>query len=98
MPSKSRLIASALTLTIAQPTLQKKIREAEQEWVPYIVVVGEKEVESGMLSVRDRELKGQQVNMTTEQLIAKVFEKIAGKPFKPLPLPVYLSKRPQFHG
>ena len=63
-------------------TLQKKIREAEQEWVPYIVVVGEKEVESGMLSVRDRELKGQQQNMTTDQLIAKVSEKIAGKPFQ----------------
>ena len=79
-------------------TLQKKIREAEQEWVPYIIVVGDKEIESGMLSVRERELKGQQQNMTTEQLIAKVSEKIAGKPYKPLPLPMYLSKRPQFHG
>jgi threonyl-tRNA synthetase len=79
-------------------TLQKKIREAEQEWVPYIIVIGEKEVESKTLSVRDRELKGQQQNMTTEQLISKVSEKIAGKPFKPLPLPLYLSKRPQFHG
>jgi threonyl-tRNA synthetase len=79
-------------------TLQKKIREAEQEWIPYIIVVGEKEIESGTLSVRDRELKGQQQNMTTEQLIMKVSEKIAGKPYKPLPLPLYLSKRPQFHG
>jgi threonyl-tRNA synthetase len=79
-------------------TLQKKIREAEQEWVPYIIVVGEKEVESGTLSVRDRELKGQQQILTIAQLTAKVSEKIAGKPFKPLPLPVYLSKRPQFHG
>jgi threonyl-tRNA synthetase len=79
-------------------TLQKKIREAEQEWVPYIIVVGEKEIESGTLSVRVRELKGQQQNLTTEQLIATVAEKIAGKPFKALPLPVYLSKRPQFHG
>ena len=49
-------------------TLQKKIREAEQEWVPYIVVVGEKEVESEILSVRDRELKGQQQKMTTERI------------------------------
>jgi threonyl-tRNA synthetase len=79
-------------------TLQKKIREAEQEWVPYTIVVGEKEIESGLLSVRDRELKGKQENMTTEQLIAKVTSKVAGKPFKPLPLPVQLSKRPQFHG
>ena len=79
-------------------TLQKKIREAEQEWTPYIIVVGEKEIESGTLSVRDRELKGQQQNMTTDQLIVKVSQKITGKPFKPLPLPLYLSKRPQFHG
>jgi threonyl-tRNA synthetase len=79
-------------------TLQKKIREAEQEWVPYIIVVGEKEIESGTLSVRDREQKGKQENLTADQLITKVSEKIAGKPFKPLPLPMYLSKRPQFHG
>jgi threonyl-tRNA synthetase len=78
-------------------TLQKKIREAEQEWVPYTIVVGEKEIESGTLSVRDREQKGKQENLTVEQLISKVSEKIAGKPFKPLPLPTYISKRPQFH-
>jgi len=79
-------------------TLQKKIREAEQEWVPYIVVIGEKEIESGKLSVRDRELKGSQQNMTVDELLTKITEKIAGKPFKPLPLPRSLSKRPQFHG
>jgi threonyl-tRNA synthetase len=79
-------------------TLQKKIREAEQEWVPYIIVVGEKEVESGLLSVRDREQKGKQENMTAEQLISKVTGKITGKPYRPLPLPMYVSKRPQFHG
>lgn len=79
-------------------TLQKKIREAEQEWVPYIVVIGEKEVESGTLSVRDREIRGSQQNMTVDELLTKIAEKIKGKPFKPLPLPRSLSKRPQFHG
>jgi len=79
-------------------TLQKKIREAEQEWIPYIVVVGEKEVESGNLSVRDREVKGAQQNLTAEMLVAKIATKTAGKPFKPLPLPRLMSKRPQFHG
>jgi threonyl-tRNA synthetase len=79
-------------------TLQKKIREAEQEWIPYIIVVGEKEIESGTLSVRIRELKGKQETLSVDQLIAKVSEKIAGKPYKPLPLPIYLSKRPQFYG
>ncbi|MCL1977042.1 MAG: threonine--tRNA ligase [Candidatus Bathyarchaeota archaeon] len=79
-------------------TLQKKIREAEQEWIPYIIVIGEKELESGTLSVRIRELKGKQETLTIEQLITNISEKISGKPYKPLPLPVYLSKRPQFHG
>jgi threonyl-tRNA synthetase len=79
-------------------TLQKKIREAEQEWVPYIVVIGEKELSSGTLSVRDREIRSCQQNMTTEQLIAKISERTADKPFKPLPMPLYLSKRPLFHG
>jgi threonyl-tRNA synthetase len=79
-------------------TLQKKIREAEQEWIPYIVVIGEKELSSGTLSVRDREFRSCQQNMTVDQLTAKVSEKTLGKPFKPLPLPLYLSKRPLFHG
>ncbi|MCL2643199.1 MAG: threonine--tRNA ligase [Candidatus Bathyarchaeota archaeon] len=79
-------------------TLQKKIREAEQEWIPYVIVVGEKEIESNTLSVRVRELKGKQESLTVDQLITKVSEKIVGKPYKPLPLPVHLSKRPQFYG
>ena len=79
-------------------TLQKKIREAEQEWVPYVVVIGEKEVISDNLSVRDREVKGLQQAMTVEELVTKITVKIAGKPFKPLPLPRSLSKRPQFYG
>jgi threonyl-tRNA synthetase len=79
-------------------TLQKKVREGEREWVPFIIVVGEKEVKSGKLSVRERGLKGRQQSMTVDELIAKVSEKTAGKPFKPLPLPMYISKRPQFHG
>ncbi|MDR2707724.1 MAG: threonine--tRNA ligase [Nitrososphaerota archaeon] len=79
-------------------TLQKKIREAEQEWIPYIIVIGEKEIESSTLSVRIRELKGKQETLSVDQLITKVSEKITDKPYKPLPLPIYLSKRPQFHG
>jgi len=78
-------------------TLQKKIRGAEQEWVPYVVVIGEKELASGMLAVRDRESRGQQ-NLTVDEFLAKIHAKIDGKPFKPLPLPRNLSRRPQFYG
>ncbi|NLE05710.1 MAG: threonine--tRNA ligase, partial [Crenarchaeota archaeon] len=61
-------------------TLQKKIREAEQEWVPYVAVIGEKEFESGKLSIRERETKGAQQTLTTAELIEKIKTKVEGKP------------------
>ena len=78
-------------------TLQKRIREAEMEWVPYIIVVGQKEVESSVLPVRERK-SGEIRKMKLEELISEVEEIVRGKLFKPLPLPRYLSKRPQFYG
>ncbi|MGQ9530844.1 MAG: threonine--tRNA ligase [Candidatus Bathycorpusculaceae bacterium] len=78
-------------------TLQKRVREAEMEWVPYIIVVGEKEAESNILAVRDRKAKKIR-KMKLEELISEVEEITQGKPFKPLPLPKHLSKRPQFYG
>ncbi len=78
-------------------TLQKRIREAEMEWVPYIVVVGQKEIESGLLPVRERR-SGKICKMKPEELIKEVEKLIEGKPSKPLPLPKLLSKRPQFYG
>jgi threonyl-tRNA synthetase len=79
-------------------TLQKRIREAETEWVPYVVVVGQKEMESGVLSVRVREEQGKLESMNLDELTEKIGSRVVGKPFKPLPLPRNLSKRPQFHG
>ncbi|MCJ7560538.1 threonine--tRNA ligase [Candidatus Bathyarchaeota archaeon] len=79
-------------------TLQKRVREAEMEWVPYVIVVGQREIESGVLSVRDREKHGGLQNMKLDELIMKIEGKLEGKPFKPLPLPLHLSKRPQFYG
>jgi threonyl-tRNA synthetase len=80
-----------------QMTLQKKVREAEMEWVPCIVVVGQREIESGLLPVRDRRA-GERRDMRLEQLISEVEEATKGRPFRPLPLPKHLSKRPQFYG
>jgi threonyl-tRNA synthetase len=78
-------------------TLQKRIREAETEWIPYIIVVGEKEVESEALPVRDR--KDRKIrNMTLKELIDEIKSQIGDKPFRPLPLPRHVSKRPQFYG
>jgi len=84
-------------------TLQKKIREAEMEWIPYIVVVGRREVESGVLAVRDRrtEKVGEPAEikkMSLKELVEEIKNQTRGKPFKPLALPRALSQRPRFFG
>ncbi len=78
-------------------TMQKRIREAEMEWVPYILVIGQKEIASNVLPVRDRKA-GKIRKMKLEELTGEIKEIIKGMPFKPLPLPKRLSKRPQFYG
>ena len=78
-------------------TLQKRIREAEMEWVPYIIVVGQKELESDTLPVRERR-SGKIRKMKLKELIDEIGKIVEGKPFKPLPIPKHLSKRPQFYG
>jgi threonyl-tRNA synthetase len=78
-------------------SLGKKIREAEKEWVPYIIVVGEKERDSGVFPVRDR-ASGSQRNLSLEELSEELAHKTNGLPYRPLPLPYLLSKRPKFRG
>jgi len=80
-----------------QLTLQKRVREAETEWIHYIVVVGQKEIESGVLAVRDR-LARKIRKMKIEELIKEIKGKIKDKPFMKLSLPKYLSQRAQFYG
>lgn len=78
-------------------TLQKRVREAEMEWVPYIIVVGQQEVESEVLPVRDRKA-GKIRKIKLEELISEIKDLMGNRPFKPLPLPKHISKRPQFYG
>jgi len=76
-------------------TMQKKVREAEIEWINYVLVIGQKEVESGVLPVRDRKLRKIR-EMRLPQLIKEIRKEMEGKPFQALTLPRLLSKRPQF--
>lgn len=79
-------------------TVEKRVREAELEWVPYILVVGEKEKKLNFLNVRIREEKGKEVKMKFKDLVKRIREKISDKPFMKLSLPKLLSKRPKFVG
>ncbi len=76
-------------------SIGKKIREAEKEWIPRILVVGEKERNSKIFKVRIRE-SDEQRDMTMEDLIKDIRVKTEKFPFKPLPLPKMLSIRPRF--
>jgi len=78
-------------------TMQRKVREAETEWVNYIIVVGQKEVDSEILPVRDR-VAGKIIKMKLQELVDNILKETKDKPFKPLPLPEKLSQRPQFYG
>lgn len=74
----------------------KKIREAEKEWVPYTLVVGERELAGGDLTVRTR--FGEQLTMTLAEFVERVSAETAGKPTRPANTPRLLSRRPIFVG
>ncbi len=73
----------------------KKIAEAEKEWINYIVIIGEKEIEENKITVRDRENE-REVEMSIEKLINIIKEKTKDYPFVPLRMPELLSERPSF--
>ncbi|WP_420545568.1 threonine--tRNA ligase [Nitrosopumilus sp.] len=75
-------------------SIGKRIREAEKEWIRYILVIGEKEVNSEHLSIRDRET-GKVRDISFDEFLAEIKNQTSGKPFTGLNLPKHLSKRPQ---
>jgi threonyl-tRNA synthetase len=75
--------------------IEKKVRDAEMEWIPFIVVVGKKEKESGKLAVRIRETSKIE-NISLKDLTEKIKNLTKDYPFKSLSLPKFLTKRPKF--
>ena len=57
-------------------TLSKKIRIAEKQHTPLIVVLGEKEMQSKILAIRDR-TKREQYSLSEEEFIAMLHTKIS---------------------
>jgi threonyl-tRNA synthetase len=76
--------------------LGKKIKIAEQEWVPFIAVVGDQEVSGSDLHVRVR--GGEEFVGTREALHERMEALARGKPRRPLNTPGRLSLRPVFVG
>jgi threonyl-tRNA synthetase len=75
-------------------TVGKKIRESETEWVRYTIVIGDKEINSDKLIIRDRN-ESKQREITLYELVNEIKAQTMDKPYLPLNLPAYLSARPQ---
>jgi threonyl-tRNA synthetase len=77
----------------------RKIRDAEKEWIPIIIVLGEKERKHKHFIPRFR---GGYLDENTSQsystgdLVKLLKENLTSFPEEPLPLSRYLSKRPKF--
>ncbi len=55
-------------------SLGKKIHEAKKTNPPYVIVVGDKEIESGIITVETR--SGEKVSISTEEFLEKILKEI----------------------
>jgi threonyl-tRNA synthetase len=74
-------------------SIGKRIREAEKEWIQYILVIGEKEANSENLSIRDRQT-GTVRELSFDDFLNEIKEQTKDKPFTGLNFPKHISKRP----
>ena len=74
-------------------SIGKRIRESEKEWIRYVLVIGEKEVNSENLSVRDR-TQSDVRDIPFDDFINEIQTQNQGKPNSSLNFPPLLSKRP----
>jgi len=56
-------------------SLNKRIRMAEKQRVPYVVVIGDEEEANGSVAVRDRRAK-EQYNLTKEEFMVKLLQQL----------------------
>ena len=76
-------------------SVPKKVRSAEIAWISYVVVVGEKEIENNVVSVRTRFDKSQKT-IQVEELRNEVLKQMKGYPVHASTLPRMLSARPGY--
>jgi threonyl-tRNA synthetase len=61
-------------IDVRNETLQSKIRDAQMQKVPYMIIIGDREEKSGILSVRNRTGKTEQIGQ--EEFIARIKKEI----------------------
>jgi threonyl-tRNA synthetase len=76
-------------------TVPKKIRDAEINWVPIVLVIGPEEIKTNKFNVRFRK-SGKIKRMKLEKLLDKIKKEIKEMPFEKISIPKLISKRPIF--
>jgi threonyl-tRNA synthetase len=78
----------------------RKVRDAGMDWVPFVVVIGDAEKDSGTLTVtirsKSKPNKPHKETMTEDVLIQEIQDETAGMPFRPLYTPAKLSKKARY--
>ncbi|HUK27194.1 MAG TPA: threonine--tRNA ligase [Candidatus Acidoferrales bacterium] len=76
-------------------SVDKRVREAELNWIPYIAVLGKREQQSKLIAIR-RRIDGKQYNSSLEDLAKEIAQNTIGYPSMQLKLPTLLTKRPGY--
>ncbi|MEM2974687.1 MAG: threonine--tRNA ligase [Candidatus Micrarchaeia archaeon] len=74
-------------------TMNKKVMSAKQDWIGYVVVIGDREMQGGNLSCYIRE-KNKNIEIPISDLITEIKEKTKGMPFRRMYEPREMSRRP----
>ncbi len=90
-----KLLAKGIRVDIddREESLGKRIRDAGREWIPYIIVIGEREIKSNTINVRFRRTNDQKI-MSVDELIKMIDKEIKDYPRISQTLPVMISQRP----
>jgi threonyl-tRNA synthetase len=76
-------------------SLDKRVRDAELNWIPYVAVVGKREVETQMLAVR-RRTDGKRYNVGLPELVKEIVSLTTAYPVMAQKLPTLVSQRPGY--
>lgn len=95
---KERGIKIRVDIDDREESVSRKIRDAEREWIPIIIVVGERERESKKFRPRFRrkELEEGKEEYSLEDILTLIKKRTEIYPQDRLPLPMFLSQRAKF--
>ena len=74
-------------------SLGRRIRDAAREWIPFIAVIGSREVETKTINLTVRKTNDR-LSVTIDELLAMLRKEIKGYPLVEQTLPVRVSQRP----